>query len=828
MAISPVVPTPGPGGSADLPRASDWTPAPKPDWIGSDGKQYFAGGWWIVWPDDPIPKPTRNKGKAASTSQKQIGGPGTFIPPRYGLVRVGAIISSVVVYQGNLYLLCVWGEGEIDAIEQLYVNDEAAPSGVTATHYLGTATQTVDPWLVAAWAAQGKTYTDTLPNIAYSVVKVPPKKNTGFPEVSARLRGIKVPLTDGGTPTYSRVPAYIIANHIENTRYGMKAQVDWTSVAACATYNNETLGGDVRHRMDISCDQLASAEQWLLTLCDNASIIPTKIGDTWFLTPDKPASVEVTLTADDLVEGSLRWKKRGPRASPNAIEVSYTNTTTDPWKEESVFVYGIGVEEGTVDRALQRVNKPGITRYAEAYRYGLQLLNDYITSDLTISFMADDRALAWTPGTVIDLTAGPFASKKLRLTSIQASGPKLYQVSAKEYDAAKWSDAVQSGPTTLDTALPSPLSPTTPTGLSVAEDIFQLQTGRYASRLKIAWTGPTRTDYVYLKDFAVVLTDGTNESTFLVPFDTFEYTTAALPENTAYTVDLYARSDVAESAPVSTAITTLGKQAIPGDVQALTAYSTNGETRIFWTLGIDLDLASTELRYSDQVVAAWDDATFLAYVPVPSRSLVTTLVPSGSRRIWAKMRDATATEAAPYGQESATALSYDLEVVPSNTSSTDEYVLTDDALANMIADGVGGWITSFAADSWDGTFTAAMSTYTNPVASYHTSGTSSLVTDSIDTGESSAAQVTLDGYSYDNLSGTARVYIEYKALVGDSWTSIDGTAVSVIGRYFRVGFEWTTTESGHIHSLGVLRKVVDATGSFVRDTVLNDEIAWVM
>lgn len=823
---SPVVSSPNVQGSPG--SAGTYPPVVLPN-----GQVLLDGGWQTLtaYNAGDVSVSKRSRGKGAATNQKQIGGPGTLIPPRYGRVRVGAIVSSAVSYQGRFYMLCIWGEGPIDAVEQVFVGDEPIPNGITATHYLGTDTQTVDAAYKAAWAAAGQNYVDTLPNIAYSIMRIQQGANTGFPEFSAIIRGLKIPTSDGGTPTYSTVPAYIAANHITNTRYGMRSVVDWDSVQACADYNNEVMtDGSKRHVLNMSCDQLANAEDWLLTICDYGSIIPVKLGNVWYLIPDAPADSELTLSASpNIVERSLRYRKRGPRNTPTVIEVKYTDTSSNPWKEASAFVYAVGVQEGTVDRVLQRISKPGITTYAQAYRYGLQLLNSYQTSDLNIQFLTKDDALIWTPGTVFTMNDGPFSGKNFRMTQVMPSGPKLFAVYAKEYDAGKWSDVVQTGPSSLDTTLPSALTPPTPTGFAVEEVLTQVQTGVYVSRLRCTWTGPTLDDYLYLRGFSLAVTDGVNLTTYELPFDVFEYLTPAMPENTVYELTLKARSNIAESAtPASTAITTTGKEARPGDCQSLTAYSVNGETRIFVGLGVDLDLRSTELRYSDQSTATWEEATFLAFLPVPGKSYFTTMVPVGSRRIWAKMHDSVATPEFPYGQESVNALYCDLEVVANNTSNSTDYPLTEDTLTNMIPDGDGGWVTCISGDSWGELFPDPMNTYTDPVSSYHSPATSSLVTDVVDTGVDEPCTVQLDGLDYANISGTARVFIEYKSEIGDSWSSLDGSLITVQGRYFRAGVEWENSETGHIYALGALRKIVDGTGAFVQESTVGDPMAWLM
>lgn len=812
-------PAPGGPGKSPLPSA-----VPSPSYSPEPSESQTL---WRVVNDPDTGMGGKRRGKNNAASQAQVGGPGTIIPIHYGLRRVGARIGAITTYGGALVLLCVWGEGEIDAVEQVYINDEAISGFVEVAHYLGTESQAVDPTLAAAFAAAGLVYADTLPGIAYTVVRVPPKKNTGFPEVSARIRGRKVSATDGGTPAYSTVPAYIIADLITSDTYGLGALVDWDDVAALATRNNATVGSpaEARNVLSVSIDQRATAEQWLVTLADYAGCIPVKEGDTYRLILDAPSSSVATIEKADVVEGSLRWESRAPAEAPTVIEVGYTDTSSTPWRDDSVFIYAPGAETGALDRRVSRVSKPGIQRYSEAYRYGVQMLNGFQTADLTVGFIAFDEAIKFLPGDVITLNAPPFSSKDFRVETITPTSSQLWTITAHEYDAAKWSDTVVAGPTTLDTGLPSPFSVTAPTGLTLAEDVYQIQTGRFGSRLRVSWTGPTRTSYIFLIGFSLSISDGTNVSTFELPYDATEFVTPALPENQLYTVTLRARSEFAESEATIDTITNNGKLALPSDIASITAYSVNGETRATWEPATDLDLTSYEIRYSDQS-GTWEAATLLAFVAAPETRLVTTMVPTGDRRVWVKAHDSVRTDSYPNGQESATAAYVDLTVVASNTSVSIDYELTEGTLTNMVAYPPGGWITAVAADQWDSLFPSAMSTYTNALATYHASATSSIVSADVDGDASELCTITVEP-TYTDLSGTGQIYIEHKVLIGDAWTRVNASAAVVTARYFRAGVEWTTTETGIVSDLGVLRKTIDSTDNFVQHTVFNDPSAWV-
>lgn len=139
---------------------------------------------------------TLNKSsKDAAPSQATVAGENSIIPVVYGQRRIGAKIAGIVVYNGDLILRCVWCQGEIDGFDGIQINDNAVGAGVTVTHYTGAAGQGIDPTLAAAYAAATppQAYTDTLPGIAYSVVRISPSAAiTGFPRVTAILRGMRV------------------------------------------------------------------------------------------------------------------------------------------------------------------------------------------------------------------------------------------------------------------------------------------------------------------------------------------------------------------------------------------------------------------------------------------------------------------------------------------------------------------------------------------------------------------------------------------------------------------------------------------------------------
>jgi hypothetical protein len=169
-------------------------------------------------------------------AQLTVAGDGTVVPMVFGQRRVGGKIFAIGFIGADLVVGFSWCLGPCQAIVKVQLNDADAPaSGVTITNYLGAAGQGVDPTLALAL---GVGYTDTLPGICYSVVRVSPGVTSGFPRAAAIVQGLKVRqvenafITLNGTTQAATTPAgtqNAINEDFELT-LGAKA-ADWTPTA---------------------------------------------------------------------------------------------------------------------------------------------------------------------------------------------------------------------------------------------------------------------------------------------------------------------------------------------------------------------------------------------------------------------------------------------------------------------------------------------------------------------------------------------------------------------------------------------------------------------
>lgn len=721
----------------------------------------------------------------AAASQPQrvtVAGTNSLLPLVYGRQQLAAKIGAVLVTSGQLYLLCAWCVGEIDAVESILIDSLPPVAGVAMTHYTGAAGQVADPTLVAAYAAQGIVYADTLPGVAYSVIVIPSGKSSSFPNVLATVRGLKVPLTSGGTPTWTENAAYCLADAITHPTHGMGGAVDWTSVANVAADCASSIGSpaETKRQLDVSFDTQQKATDLVAVLADYAGCFAVQEGGTYFLIPDAAGSTVWTFTASNIVAGSMQVTKKAALSQPTVVTCEYTDTSLPTYATQRVSAYATGVLSGSVPRMASLVQKPGITRYSEANRYAIERLNQAQLSDVNIQFDAFDEGVNLRLGDLIAVNHpigfGPVpgfaAGKPFRVTSVQPNDAGRWTIAAAEYDPNQYSTVVATAPPVPDTSLPSPASPPAVTGLTVVEQVYQVQTGRFASRLYVTWDDASAA-YPFVGSYAISLTQAGNViESATVWASTQAYTTGPLAEDLLYSVAVQVRSSVGALGSAATAsITNNGKLAKPSDVPLLSGSEIGGEVRLTWTPATDLDLTATELRYGTSGVT-WASATLLDRVAAPAVRYSTKVVPAGTWDFLAKGLDSVRTPTYPYGQESVNAARATVAV----TSDASAFVAVNQPFAspslwNMIANAA-GWQTALAG-SWNSIFTAALNTYTNPLLTYGTAATSLLISNIQDAGAQITGAWSINP-AWTDYASTAVASMELNAVGGEAAKTITG------------------------------------------------------
>lgn len=729
---------------------------------------------------------TLNKvARSAEARQQTIAGDGSVLPIVYGTATVGARVFAATTLAGYLVLGCAWCVGEVDAVSTVYINDAALPATVSATHYTGTAGQTANSTLVAAFAAQGKTYADTLAGVCYSVFVIPAGAVSGFPVCTAVIRGLKIAPSDGGTPAYYDTPAYAVADFIESTTHGMRKSVDWSTVADVATANNTLLSGEKTRLINLALDTSQPVETWLKVLCDYAGCWAVPEGDSYRLIVNATGAAVASFDASIYLARTFKMNGRSGRDSPTVVEIGYTDASAPRARTLYATAYAAGVEVGTTPRRLSRVSRPGTTRYSEAYRVAVERVNEASLNDMTVSFTAFDDALAVQFGDLIAVThpAEVFVDKLFRVAKIAPASPGRWEIVATEHDPAVYSTTVASAPSVGDIDIDNPAEPPAMSSITLAAENYQLQDGTYATRIRATWTAST---YTALDHYRVMVWQGgVVVETGTADKGASAYVTAAVQQLVPYQIDVQIVSPVTAGTAASATITPDGKTLAPGDVPSFRGFEAGGKVYLWWGAAVDLDIWRYELRYGT-TGGSWDTATLIDRIDALNK--VAEGLPAGTWRFYVKAIDSV-------GNESSSAPTLDLTItLDGNSFLVAETTFESPTLSNMttLTDrfGVKTYVTDFgdglgygADDTNNSTGTFGDSLVNVPFASPHTAGTSSLTTESWDAGESLTGNWTFE-VDYDDLAGTASVTIETSP-DNSTWTSWPGGSGKTTARYAR-------------------------------------------
>ncbi|MFA7278904.1 MAG: phage tail protein [Sterolibacterium sp.] len=520
-------------------------------------------------------------------------------------------------YLNAAVILGVWSHGECDSVVSTTINDLSlgAPTivttadyqqctysnGVEVKHYWGTATQATDALLGLAFTANGKTYTDTLPNICYSVFFIPFSAYSSFPRINCIIKGRKVATGSAGTTiAWSDNPAYCLADFITNTTYGCKRTVNWASVYSVSQDCDAIVGGTEKIRtLNLALTTVQPVSAWLETLRTYAAcwLIPSGT-DLKFVSDKAGSSIATIAHASGQIKSVANVKKRGVQSTPTLMIVEYTDTAVLPYKVSTATV-----DSGVTPRRESKVSLPGINRYSQAVREATERLNKLLLNDLSLNIEVFDERLDLDVGDIVTVTHPiGLTSKLLRVLGI-TGGYGRYGLALLEYDPAVYDATVATTPTWSDTTMPNPLSAVdAPTSLVINEELYETRDYSYASRFAITWTASVD---AYPLRYFVTISDPTHivNSGYVLGA---AYTFGPLMDGITYTVNVYAERESTQvrSTALSDTKAAVGNAALPANVANFALIPTDTGSRLIWDAVTNVDLAGYDL----QLTAVWNPA----------------------------------------------------------------------------------------------------------------------------------------------------------------------------------------------------------------------------
>ena len=719
----------------------DWIPSPpRPDRDAADRR----------------PRRARNSGRRTeNTSEFQVSNFATnkVIPLVYGRRNIGAkFLARPIIYQDLLILACGWCYGEIEEIEEILFDNKPMPSNITATHYVGAYTQTVDPTLVQAFAAEGITFADDFVveqplmrnfpvGISYSVLQIPNSIDK-WPNISAILKGRKVyDPRDAGAPNeiYSRNPALICRDWFTIDNWGpvFIPSFETTNLEAMADYLDEDAGINPRACLDITIDGSKTLEEMMQEFAAYCRCrfhwFPSFNYEIEFLI-DKPSVSVYTFNESNTIKNSFKFLKESSNNRPNRIEVYYTKVIETlekkEWVDSSPPAIVIKPDfSQQADAVIESVvQMPGITRHGEAYNVALRRYNEIALTDLAVRIVvADIGVILQEIDTVtVDhhILGGP---KLMRVVNKQQVSINTWALDLYEYDPAVWSDNIEDEPTYTDTSYLDANNPSEVVAMSATEDVIKRGDRFYESRIYISWT--TLPVWPFLRGIDIKVFDGNDVlvHSAVAAFNDVEYYTPPLKEKDendiyiTYTVQVRTMGNPGILGTIAKKTVELkGKSVVPTDVEGLVAATIGGSLWLKWDAAFDIDLIGYDVRYG-AVSVSWANATREAFVD--STTYFSSVVPPGTYDFLVKAIDSGFRESTNVARITVT------------LDEGREYFIADRLFVDSRTATSPEWVTSFQMldypeltnhyglfnETWNNAFTSNMSTYTNEILTYSNS-----------------------------------------------------------------------------------------------------------
>lgn len=404
---------------------------------------------------------------AASPRVLAVAAARAVVPLTYGEDRVQGLVFNVLAHGTDPSLMLVqvlWGHA-CNQVDTFRWNDQALPGTASTTSYTGSQS-TADATLVAAFAAQSITYTDTLAGYAYTVFAVKVADFDGQLAFSARVQGRKLydprkDTTAGGsgshrlaTPStweYSANPSLALADWLYSSTYGCGLTVLWSSVITAANANDALIGSPSQTHRIIGATFLQSvaAPDMAEALRAYAGVWLVPTGSGMKLLPDATASSVATYAhSSGQIAAIDALQLRDLGNSPTAVEVVYTDTSVIPWRDGSAIATRSGAGT-TLPWRQSTVRLPGIQRYSQAYREAVERLNKLYLSDLQTTLEVFDIGIQHEIGDVVTVSHPVgLVSKLFRIADAPVmTSPGRWRLSLAEYDPAVYSTSVATGPT---------------------------------------------------------------------------------------------------------------------------------------------------------------------------------------------------------------------------------------------------------------------------------------------------------------------------------------------------------------------------------------------
>ena len=611
--------------------------------------------WFIPIPEVPdLPEVEEIRGTLLNKQSNNAQ-----IPVVYGERLLGGT-RVFVETSGNdntyLYMALVLCEGEINAITEIQVNDDAVTfSGgfadgteitsndskygttVKAQPFYGADGQSASSLLstLTNWGSNHK-----LSGICYVAFRFEwdSDKYTGIPNIKVKVQGKKISTFDGSssetTGQYSTNPAFVLLDFLRNERYGKGialSEIDIPSFYAASqiadttvTYYTGTTG------KLFECNAVLNTNKKILdnvkTLLRGMRGLMPYVQGNYKLIIESTGTAAFTLNEDNII-GGIKVESERKDQKYNRVLVNFVNP--DKNYQADTIVYdtdhstlktadGGFLQEGNI--TLDTINSP-----YQAHEFG-KIVLQRSRNNLKLGLNANYESLDLAIGDIVNVTSTilGMTNKAFRVSGMTLNSNFTTSLSLQEHQDSWYSfSTINEVATVPDTNLPNPFTVQPPASITLDDDLVEYNDGTVITRLLIT-VGDSPDAFV--DDFEIEAKqtldkDGnavSDEFRILSQGKALEYQLLNAIDGATYEVRARGINSLGvKSTFVTGTHKVIGATLPPANVEEF-AISLIGsdQLQLSWLPVADLDVESYEIRY--QKVSSgysWFNSTDLVRVP---------------------------------------------------------------------------------------------------------------------------------------------------------------------------------------------------------------------
>ena len=564
-----------------------------------------------------------------------------------------------------LYMAIVLGEGEINDITEIRVDDKAitwsgdiadntqrtvgsgdgnfykdSASLITVEPHYGSDSQSASTLLstLSSWGTNHR-----LRGIAYLALRFTWNQDafSGIPKVQAVVQGKKVVAYNSSSvaqsAAFSANPAWCLLDYLTNARYGKglaTTDIDIPSFYTASTVADTNVtpysGGsdinifDTNAVLDTSQKVLENVRE-LLKGC--RGYLPFTEGK-YNLIIETTGSASITLTEDDIIGGySLQSEDKGNKY--NRVICSFVNPARNYQVDEVQFppIDDSGLTSADQHATMKtadggfllegRFDFKTITSPYQAEEMAeiiLRRSREALKLDITCGGDAYDLAIA----DIVAITHSSlgFSAKNFRVVAMTFNEDYTVSLSLVEHQDSHYTWASKTVVTsTPSTTLPNPFSITAPASVTLTDELVEYSDGVVLTRLNIVVGASTDKFVQYYQVEAKQSTE--SDYKILGKGTQLNYEMLNVVDGKIYNVRVKSINALGVSSTYTSANrTVIGATATPSDVSTLSVSMIGSDSmQLQWTPVADLDVSYYAIRYQDVTSGAgWNSSTNLTQV----------------------------------------------------------------------------------------------------------------------------------------------------------------------------------------------------------------------